>query len=79
MGGGIWVLTTYIAPLMVVSKGLAHGGRGWVYVGYYFALQVPIYWVYTKAWHLQYVPVDQPMSMLSLFALQFFQPLLWFR
>ena len=79
MGGGIWVLTTYVAPLTAGIKGSVLGGRRWVFVSYYFALQVPIYWVYTRAWHLQYVPADQPMNMLSLFALQFAQPLLWFR
>jgi hypothetical protein len=79
MGGATWVLTTYVAPLMAGIKGSLHGGRRWVFVGYYFALQVPIYWVYARAWHLQYVPADQPANMLSLFALQFVQPLLWFR
>ena len=79
MGGAIWVLTTYIAPLMAGIKGSLHGGPRWVFAGYYFALQAPIYWVYARAWHLQYVPVDQPMNMPSLFALQFVQPLLWFR
>jgi hypothetical protein len=79
MGGVIWVLTTYVGPLAAGIKGSAQGGRGWIFVGYYFALQVPIYWVYARAWHLQYAPADQPMNMLSLFALQFVQPLLWFR
>ena len=41
------------------------------------ALQVPIYWAYASACHLQYVPADQTTNMLSLFALQVFQPLLW--
>jgi hypothetical protein len=79
MGGAIWVLTTYVAPMAAGIKGSAHGGRPWVFAGYYFALQVPIYWVYARAWHLQYAPADQPMNMPSLFALQFVQPLLWLR
>ena len=29
-------------------------------------------------WQLEYVPADQDMNMLSLFALQFIQPVLWF-
>ena len=45
--------------------------------GYYFALVVPIYWVYATALHLQYGVADQPANMLGLYALQFFQPLLW--
>jgi hypothetical protein len=32
-----------------------------------------------RAWHLQYVPADQPTNMLSIFALQYVQPVLWFR
>lgn len=79
MGSAIWVLTTYFAPLTMIIKGADLGGRGWVFAAYYFALQVPICWVYAEAWHLQYAPADQPMNMPSLFALQFAQPLLWFR
>jgi hypothetical protein len=79
MGGGVWALTTYAAPLIAVLKSPVRGDRRWVFAGYYFALQVPIYWIYARAWHLQYVPADQPTDMLSLFALQFLQPFLWFR
>jgi hypothetical protein len=79
MGGGVWALTTYAAPLIAVLKSPVGGDRRWVFAGYYFALQVPIYWIYARAWQLQYVPADQPTDMLSLFALQFLQPLLWFR
>lgn len=35
--------------------------------------------IYAKDWHLVNIPPDQPVNMLKLFALQFFQPLLWFR
>ena len=79
MGGGVWILTTYVGPLAAVLTGPVRGDRRWVFAGYYFALQVPIYWVYARAWHLQYVPAEQPTNMLSLFALQFLQPLLWLR
>jgi hypothetical protein len=79
MGSAIWTLTTYVAPLIAGLKSPVRGGRRWFFAGYYFALQVPIYWVYARAWHLEYVPADQPTNMLSLFALQFVQPLLWFR
>ena len=79
MGGGIWVLTTYVAPLAAAIKGSRQDGRLWVLMAYYFAIQVPIYWVYANAWHLEYAPTDHPMDKLSLFALQFAQPLLWFR
>jgi len=79
MAGGVWILITYVGPLTVVLRSPVGGNRRWVFAAYYFALQVPIYWVYTRAWHLQYVPADQPTNMLSLFALQFMQPLLWFR
>ncbi len=78
MGGGIWVLTTYVAPLAAAIKAPVRGGWRWVFAGYYFSLQVPVYWIYARAWHLEYVPADQPVNMLNLFALQFIQPLLWF-
>jgi hypothetical protein len=79
MAGGVWILTTYAGPLAAVLKSPVRGDRRWVFAGYYFVLQVPIYWVYARAWHLQYVPADQPTDMLSLFTLQFLQPVLWFR
>jgi hypothetical protein len=78
MGGSIWFLTTYLAPLSLVLSGSIRGSRRWIFAAYYFALQVPIYWVYATTWQLEYIPADQSMSMLSLFALQFVQPLLWF-
>lgn len=77
MGGGIWILATYIAPFFAVLKSPIPKGHRWLFASYYFALQVPVYWVYARAWHLVYVPSDQPINMLKLFALQFVQPLLW--
>ena len=79
MGAAIWVLTTYIAPLRAGLKSPVPKVQRWVIAGYYLALQLPIYWVHAEAWRLQYVPADQPANMLNLFALQFVQPLLWFR
>ena len=78
MGAAVWGLITYVGPLIVVLKSPLRGGLRWVLVSYYFTLQIPIYWVYARAWHLEYVPADQDMNMLSLFAMQFVQPLLWF-
>lgn len=79
MGGAIWALMTYVAPLNTILVSPIHGGRQWLLASYYCAIQLPSYWVYAGAWHLQYVPVDQPTNMLGLFAMQFVQPLLWFR
>jgi hypothetical protein len=79
MGAAVWVLTTYFAPLRAGLKSPVPSARRWVFAGYYLALQIPIYWVHAEAWRLQYVPADQHTNMLSLFALQFVQPLLWFR
>jgi len=79
MGGGIWILITYVGPLLAGLRSPVGGNRRWVFAGYYFVLQVPIYWVYARAWHLHYIPADQPTSMLGVFLLQFIQPLLWFR
>ena len=53
--------------------------RRWVFAAYYFAIHVPIYWVYASVWRQEYVTADQATNMLRLFALQFVQPLLWFR
>jgi hypothetical protein len=79
MGGGIWILITYVGPLLAGLRSPVGGNRRWVFAGYYFVLQVPIYWVYARAWYLHYIPADQPTSMLGVFLLQFIQPLLWFR
>lgn len=79
MGSALWILITYAAPLSTILRSPVHGSHRWVFAAYYFALQVPIYWVYASAWHLQYVPADDSTNMLRLFGLQFVQPLLWFR
>ena len=78
MGAAVWGLITYVGSLIVVLKSPLRGGWRLFLVGYYFALQIPIYWAYSRAWHLEYVPADQSVDILSLFALQFVQPLLWF-
>ena len=79
MGAAVWVLTTYVAPLHSGLNSPVPRRWRWVFAGYYLALQIPIYWVLAEAWRLQYVPADQSTNMLNLFALQFVQPLLWFR
>ena len=77
-GGIIWLLTTYLLPLTVVFMSPVRNSWRWLIASYYFALQVPIYWVYATTWQLEYVPAGQDMNILSLFALQFIQPVLWF-
>lgn len=79
MGGAIWVLTTYAAPFFASLRSPVSPGQRWVLLGYYVVLQAPIYWVYANAWQLQHVPTEQPSNVLVLFALQFAQPILWFR
>ena len=79
MGGSIWILLTYVAPLITSLKSPVPARWRWGFAGYYLALQSPVYWVYARAFHLQYVPAEQPEYMLSLFALQFAQPVIWFR
>jgi len=78
MGAAIWVLITYVGPLLVLLRSPLRGGWRWLLGGYYFTLQIPIYWVYSRAWYLEYVPADQSVNKMSLFAMQFVQPLLWF-
>ena len=79
MGGLIWILVTYIAPLgiFVSRKNPVTMGRKWVLAAYYLAIQAPIHWIYAITWHLQYAAKDQPINILQLFVLQFMQPVLW--
>jgi hypothetical protein len=79
LGGAIWVLVTYAGPLITAIRSPVRGGQRWVFAVYYCAFQVPICWACASAWRQQYVPPDQPTNMLSLFAFQFIQPLLWLR
>jgi hypothetical protein len=79
IGGATWVLMTYVAPLVTALRAPVPGARRWLFAAYYLAIQVPIYWVYAEASHLAYDAGTQQTGKLSLFALQFMQPLLWFR
>jgi hypothetical protein len=79
MGATIWFLITYVAPLLTVLKGPLAGRRAWVFAVYYLAIQVPIFWVYAKAWQLAALPGQAETSTMTAFALQFLQPLLWLR
>lgn len=79
MGGAIWLSVTYVAPFFSVLSSPVPNGHQWIFAAYYFGLQIPTYWIYARAWHLVYIPPDQPVNMLKLFALQFIQPLLWFQ
>ncbi len=79
LGGCIWILVTYVAPFFAGLRSHVPKDRRWIFAAYYIGLQSPIYWIYAKAWHLVYSSPDQPISMFKLFALQFIQPLLWFR
>ncbi len=79
MGAAIWCLVTYIAPLLTVLKGPLAGRRAWVFAVYYLSIQLPIFWVYAVAWQLVATAAHTETSMLTLFAFQFFPPLLWSR
>ncbi len=78
MGGIIWFLITYVAPLIAVLKSPL-AGRFWVFAVYYLAIQVPIFWVYGVAWQTTMLAEHAETSTLTVFALQFLQPLLWLR
>ncbi len=79
IGAATWVLMTYVAPLVTVLRGPVPGKWRWLFAGYYVALQIPIHWVYANAWYLETAPSGHSEGMATLFALQFMQPLLWFR
>jgi len=79
IGAAIWLLITYVAPLITVLKGPLAGRRAWVFSVYYLAIQIPIFWVYSKAWQIASLSEHVETSNLTLFLLQFLQPVLWFR
>jgi hypothetical protein len=79
IGGATWVLMTYVAPLVTVLRGPVRGKGRWLIAGYYVALQAPIHWVYANASYLAIGPSGHSESMPMLFALQYMQPVLWFR
>jgi len=79
MGAILWALITYVGPLLACLRSPVERSRRWLLAGFYVALQGPIYWVYAGAWHLEYGSPEQTPGMPALFALQFAQPLLWFR
>ena len=79
IGGATWVLMTYVAPLVTVLRGPVRGKGRWLIAGYYIALQAPIHWVYANAWYLASGPSGHSESLPVLFALQYMQPVLWFR
>lgn len=79
IGGAAWVLMTYVAPLVTVLRSPVHRRGRWLLAGYYVALQAPIHWVYANAWYLATVPSGRSESLSVLFALQYMQPVLWFR
>lgn len=79
IGGATWILMTYVAPLVTVLRGPVSGHRRWLIVVYYVALQAPIHWVYANAWLLGTGPAGHSQNLPMLFALQYMQPVLWFR
>ncbi len=77
LGAGVWLLMAYVAPLIAILRCSVAKRVRWVFVGYYFAMLAPVYWVYAEAFALQYGTAGLTTDMLGLFALQFLQPLLW--
>lgn len=64
---------------MTVLRGALAGRRAWVFAGYYLAIQLPVFWVYAWAWQIAWLAKHAETSVVTVFALQFVQPLLWFR
>lgn len=77
MGGILWFLITYVAPIRAVLSNRDSRKKKGTFILYYLALQIPIYLMYAKAWQLEYIVSDQSSNLFSLFLLQFIQPLLW--
>jgi hypothetical protein len=79
MGAVTWFLVTYAAPLVSVVRGPLAGRRAWVFPVYYLAIQVPVFWVYAWTWHIASLAKGAETNLVNAFALQFVQPVLWFR
>lgn len=77
MGGILWILITYIAPLHAVLSNKDSRKKKSIFLLYYLALQIPVYFIYAKAWQLEYVASEQTSNLFFLFLFQFVQPLLW--
>jgi len=79
MAALIWFLITYIAPMSIFlrHKNPVTIGRRWILALYYLSIQIPIFWIYTITWRLEYTTTEQQLTMAELFALQFIQPVLW--
>ena len=78
LGAAIWIAITYAAPVVAFLKSPVRRDRRWIFVAYYLANLLPIYWVYASTYYLQAARDGEPASLVSLFFLQFVQPLLWF-
>ena len=74
MGGLIWVLINYVAPLMVFArrKNPITIGRKWLLAAYFLIIQIPIHWIYAITWNLQYAVKDQSINILQVYMLQIF-------
>ena len=79
MGAVTWFLVTYAAPLVAVVRGPLAGRRAWVFPVYYLVIQVPVFWVYAWTWHIASLAKGAETNLVNAFALQFVQPVLWFR
>jgi hypothetical protein len=79
MGAVTWFLVTYAAPLVAVVRGPLAGRRAWVFLVYYLAIQVPVFSVYAWTWHIASLAKGSETNLVNAFALQFVQPVLWFR
>ncbi|MDJ0894270.1 MAG: hypothetical protein QNJ92_03945 [Alphaproteobacteria bacterium] len=78
LGAAIWIAITYAAPLIAVLKSPVRRDRRWLFVAYYLANLLPIYWVYASTYYLQAARDGESANLANLFFLQFVQPLLWF-
>ena len=67
------------APLVAVVRGPLAGRRAWVFLVYYLAIQVPVFSVYAWTWHIASLAKGSETNLVNAFALQFVQPVLWFR
>jgi hypothetical protein len=72
-----WALTMYVGPCISISRSPLRKRERGVLWGIYASLVLMIFLIATQAHQLQDVVLDEPESVLSIFAWQFLQPLTW--
>jgi hypothetical protein len=72
-----WALTMYVGPCISIARSPLHNRERGALWAIYAGMMLTIFLIATQAHQLQDVVLDEPESVLSIFAWQFLQPLTW--